>query len=183
MKVSLSYDHWSLRKWRKKSGNFWTFLRKNSHCSWALSESFRPARFFKLRKREISDKFKSFCLFSVDKPHQTGQTHASADVSGPLISVAEGFIAWGRWKIAFEIGIFLCVFAKKLLRVFWHSYLYMLVPFSDKPLLRSYPNYPKNYYHWLLFWQCKISTGIFYGRDFLSFGWIFRFLYGFRWFC
>ena len=41
--------------------------------SWRFSKVFRLARFFKLRKREISDKFKSFCLFSADKPHQTGQ--------------------------------------------------------------------------------------------------------------
>ena len=41
-----------------------------------ISEIFRPARFFKLRKREIPDKYKSFCRFcsfSVDEPIHTGQ--------------------------------------------------------------------------------------------------------------
>ena len=65
MNVSLSYDYWSLRKGRKKSGNFWVFLRKkfsffakkvyfyvahtiagvwahfrSTHYSWALSDIF-----------------------------------------------------------------------------------------------------------------------------------------------
>ena len=120
MKLSLSYDHWSLRKWRKKIQKFFgfvakkiVFLRKKVYFdephaiegAWAhfrresitrrFSEIFRPVRFFKHRKREICDKFNSFCrfcLFSVDKPHQTGQTLASAVITGNLISVAEGFI-------------------------------------------------------------------------------------------
>ena len=116
MKVSLSYDQWSLRNWRIKIGKCLGFLRNKVYLtypmqlgvlgrtsvepitpgrSWRFSKIFRLERFLKLRKREVSDKFKSFCrfcLFSVDKPHQPGQTKASADVSGPLISVAEGFL-------------------------------------------------------------------------------------------
>ena len=43
-----------------------------------FSKILRPARFFKIRKREISDKFKNFlqfCLLSVEKPHQTTAEH------------------------------------------------------------------------------------------------------------
>ena len=73
MKVSLSYDHWSLRKWRVKLENFWFrqlgVLGRTSvepiipGLSRRFSEIFRPVRFFRLRKREVSDIFKIFAHF------------------------------------------------------------------------------------------------------------------------
>ena len=77
-------------------------------CAWALSlepitsgfsrrlsEIFRPARFFKLWKREISDKvkiFADFAYFRLINHIEPAKHRRQLTYQDPLVSVAEGFI-------------------------------------------------------------------------------------------
>ena len=91
-----------------------------------FSEIFRPARFFKLRKREISGKFKSFCrfcLFSVDKPHQPAKHRRQLTYQDPSFQWLMVLLL-GVEKLRIKLEFFGCFCQETFTRIVTFLFVY-----------------------------------------------------------